>query len=103
MSEQPLTAFTKLSYGKQDFAKAEGHKTKNGEEDTHPQKGGGRVKICTLAKKGKRERNHGIDDLNSKRTPPRLPHRCNTILFHLLGSNKRYIYKVKVVTCLGFS
>ena len=69
MSEQPLTAFTKLSYGKQDFAKAEGHKTKNGEGDMHPQKGGGRVKICTLAKKGKRERNHGIDDLNSKRTP----------------------------------
>lgn len=30
MSEQPLTAFTKPSYGKQDFAKAEGHKTENG-------------------------------------------------------------------------
>ena len=45
MSEQPLTAFTKLSYGKQDFAKAEGHKTENGEGDMHPQGGGGRVKI----------------------------------------------------------
>ena len=71
MSEQPLTAFTKLSYGKQDFAKAEGHKTKNGEGDTHPQKGGGRVKICTLAKKGKRERNHRIDDLKIAKGLPR--------------------------------
>ena len=53
MSEQPLTAFMKLSYGRQDFAKAEGHKTENREGDTHPQRGGRRVKNCTLAKKGK--------------------------------------------------
>lgn len=69
MSEQPLTAFMKQSYGRQDFAKAEGHKTENREGDTHPQRGGGRVKNCTLAKKGKRERNHGIDDLKAKGLP----------------------------------
>ena len=31
LSEQPLTAFAKLSYGKRDFAKAASRKTENGE------------------------------------------------------------------------
>ena len=31
LSEQPLTAFVKLSDGKRDFAKAEGRKTEEGE------------------------------------------------------------------------
>ena len=57
MSEQTLIAFAKLSYGKLDFAKAEGCTTENGEGDTRHWRGGGRVKNCTLAKKGKRERN----------------------------------------------
>ena len=34
LSEQPLTAIAKKSYGKRDFAKAEGRKTKNGDGDT---------------------------------------------------------------------
>ena len=56
------------------FAKAEGCKTEKGEGDTHCRRGDRQVKNCTPAKKGKRERNHGIDGLNSKRTPLRLPH-----------------------------
>ena len=69
LSEQSLTAIAKKSYRKRYFAKAEGHKTENREGDTHPQRGGRRVKNCTLAKKGKRERNHGIDDLKAKGLP----------------------------------
>ena len=34
LSEQPLTAIAKKSYGKRDFAKVEGRKTKNGDGDT---------------------------------------------------------------------
>ena len=44
LSEQPLTAVAKKSYGKRDFAKAEeGRKTGNGEEDTLRPTGAGRV------------------------------------------------------------
>ena len=43
LSEQPLTAIAKKSYGKRDFAKAEGRKTGNGEGDTRRPTGGGRV------------------------------------------------------------
>ena len=39
--------------------------------DTRPQGGGGRVKNCTLAKKGIRERNHRIDDLKIAKGLPR--------------------------------
>ena len=53
LSEQPLiTAFGKLSYGKRDFAKAEGRKTENGEGDTRRRRGGGRVKKYNPTKKG---------------------------------------------------
>lgn len=41
LSEQPLTAIAKKSYGKRDFAKAEGRKTENGESDTCRRTGGG--------------------------------------------------------------
>ena len=53
LSEQPLiTAFGKLSYGKRDFAKAEGRKTENGEGDTRRRRGGGRVKKYNPTKNG---------------------------------------------------
>ena len=52
LSEQPLTAFVKLSYGKRDFAKAEGRKTENGERDTRRRRGGGRVDNYNPAKSG---------------------------------------------------
>ena len=41
--KQPLTATAKQSYGKRDFAQAEGRKTENGEGDTRHWTGGGRV------------------------------------------------------------
>ena len=41
LSEQPLTTIAKNSYGKRDFAKAEGGKTGNGEGDTLRPTGGG--------------------------------------------------------------
>ena len=51
LSEQPLTAFAKLSlYWKRDFAKAEGRKTLNGEGDKRRRRGDGRVKNYTPAK-----------------------------------------------------
>ena len=43
LSEQPLTAIAKQSYGKRDFAKAEGRKTEKGEGDTRRRTRGGRV------------------------------------------------------------
>ena len=43
LSEQPLTAITKKSYGKRDFAKAEGRKTENGQGDTRRRTGDRRV------------------------------------------------------------
>ena len=52
LSEQPLTAFVKLSYGKGDFAKAEGRKTENGEGGTRRRRGGGRVENYNPAKNG---------------------------------------------------
>ena len=47
-----LTAFAKLSYGKRDFAKAEGRKTENGEGDTRRRRGSGRVKKYNPTKNG---------------------------------------------------
>ena len=49
LSEQPLTAFVKLGYGKRDFVKAEDRKTENREER---QRGGGRVENYNPAKNG---------------------------------------------------
>ena len=43
LSEQPLIAIAKNSYGKRDFAKAERRKTENGEGDMRRRTGGGRV------------------------------------------------------------
>ena len=43
LSERPLTATAKKSYGKLYFAKVEGRKTENGEGDTCRPTGGGRV------------------------------------------------------------
>ena len=44
LSKQPLTAFAILSYGKRDFAEAEGRKTEIGERCTRRRRGGGRGK-----------------------------------------------------------
>ena len=44
LSIQPLTAFAILSYGKRDFAEAEGRKTEIGERCTPRRRGGGRGK-----------------------------------------------------------
>ena len=52
LSEQPLNAFVKLSYGKRDFAKAAGRKTENGEGDTRRQRASGRVENYNPAKTG---------------------------------------------------
>ena len=52
LSEQPLNAFVKLSYGKRDFAKAAGRKTENGEGDTRRQRASGRVENDNPAKNG---------------------------------------------------
>ena len=41
LSIQPLTAFAILSYGKRDFAEAEGRKTEIGERCTRRRRGGG--------------------------------------------------------------
>ena len=52
LSEQPLTAFVKLSYGKRDFAKAEGRKRDKEERDTRCRRGGGRFENYNPAKNG---------------------------------------------------
>ena len=69
LSEQPLTAFVKLS-GKRDFANAEGCKTDKGEGDTLRRRGGGRVE----------NNNPGLERRyvakEGKRTPPRLLDDC---------------------------
>ena len=52
LSKQPLTAFAILSYGKRDFAEAEGRKTEIGERYTRRRRGGGRGKNCTLDQNG---------------------------------------------------
>ena len=44
LSIQALTAFAILSYGKRDFAEAEGRKTEIGERCTSRRRGGGRGK-----------------------------------------------------------
>ena len=44
LSIQPLTAFAILSYGKRDFAKAEGRKTEIRERCKRRRRGGGRGK-----------------------------------------------------------
>ena len=44
LSIEPLTAFVKLSYGRRDFAKAEGHKTEKEMVERVAEAGGGRQK-----------------------------------------------------------
>ena len=53
LSIQPLTAFTKLSYGKRDFAEAEGRKTEKEERCMRRQRGGGRGKKLDAGPEGR--------------------------------------------------
>ena len=52
LSIQPLTAFAILSYGKRDFAEAEGRKTEIEERCMRRRREGGRGKNLTLDQKG---------------------------------------------------
>ena len=53
LSIQPLTAFAKLSYGKRDFAEAEGRKTEIEERCMRRRSGGGRGKKFNAGPEGR--------------------------------------------------
>ena len=53
LSIQPLAAFAKLSYGKRDFAEAEGRKTEIEERCMRRRRGGGRRKKFNARPEGR--------------------------------------------------
>ena len=53
LSIQPLTAFAILSYGKRDFAEAEGRKTEKEERCMRRRRGGGRGKKFNAGPEGR--------------------------------------------------
>ena len=66
LSIQPLTVFAILSYGKRDFAEAEGRKTEIEERCTRRRRGGGRGKKFHTGPEG---RNLAKETENQRRIP----------------------------------